>query len=185
MKLDATPLALPGCFSARLTTFEDSRGSFQKLFHAGGFGMYLPGYLPQEIYLTTSAKGVLRGMHFQLPPDDHAKVVVCLGGKVTDVLLDLRPGATYGETVAVELAPDGQNAVLLPKGIAHGFYAKADDSALLYLVETGHSPENDKGILWNSFAFDWPNEAPILSARDTQHPPFAKFSPPSDWERII
>jgi len=184
MKLDATPLALPGCFIAQLTTFEDARGSFQKLFHADAFEAYLPGFLPREIYLTNSVMGVLRGMHFQLPPDDHAKVVVCLGGKITDVLLDLRPGETYGQTVAVELVPSDQNVVLLPKGIAHGFYAQTNASELLYLVETGHSPNNDKGILWNSFAFDWPDDAPILSARDTQHPTFAEFLPPLDWEGI-
>jgi dTDP-4-dehydrorhamnose 3,5-epimerase/CDP-3, 6-dideoxy-D-glycero-D-glycero-4-hexulose-5-epimerase len=177
MNLNVTPLALPGCFSAKLTAFEDERGSFQKLFHSSSFGAFLPGFLPREIYVTTSHKGVLRGMHFQLPPDDHTKIVICLSGKVTDVLLDLRPGETYGKTASVELSPDGQNAVLLPKGIAHGFYAQNDASALLYLVETVHSPKNDKGILWSSFGFDWPDGAPIISARDTQHPPFSAFLP--------
>lgn len=182
MKLDATALALPGCFSARTGTFEDARGSFQKLFHADSFEKYLPGFLPREIYLTTSVRGVLRGMHFQLPPHDHAKVLVCLGGKVTDVLLDLRPGTTYGKSSAVELSPEGQNTVLLPKGIAHGFYAQTDASALLYLVETVHSIENDMGILWNSFGHAWGDDTPILSSRDTQHPPLAEFSPPDDWQ---
>jgi len=181
MKLDAKSLGLPGCFSTRLPTFEDDRGSFQKLFHAGGFDAYLPGFLPREVYLSSSARGVLRGMHFQLPPDDHAKVVVCLGGKVTDVLLDLRPGKTYGRTVTVELLPEGQNAVLIPKGIAHGFYAQSNDSALLYLVETVHSPDNDMGVLWSSFGYTWDSGTPILSARDTKHPPFAEFCPPDDW----
>lgn len=184
MNLNATPLALPGCFSARLSKFEDARGSFQKMFHTDAMVAYLPGFQPREIYLTTSSKGVLRGMHFQLPPNDHAKVVVCLHGKVTDVLLDLRPGRTYGQTAAVELSPDGQNIVLLPKGIAHGFYVQADASELLYLVETVHCADSDKGILWNSFAFDWPDHSPILSARDTQHPPLADFTPPHDWQSM-
>lgn len=181
MELNATRLSLPGCFSARLTKFEDARGTFQKLFHSDAMATYLPGFVPREVYLTTSSKRVLRGMHFQLPPNDHAKVVICLNGKVIDVLLDLRPGETYGQTAAVELSPEGQNVVLLPKGIAHGFYAQVDASVLLYLVETVHCLECDQGILWDSFAFDWPDRTPILSARDTQHPPLTEFAPPHDW----
>lgn len=182
MNLEPHPLALPGCSTAQLNTFDDVRGSFQKLFHASAFEASLPGFLPQEIYLTTSSKGVLRGMHFQLPPDDHRKVVICLNGKVTDVLLDIRQGDSYGRATAVDLAPDGWNVVMIPKGIAHGFYAHMDDSALLYLVETQHSPKNDKGILWNSFSYDWPDQAPILSERDAAHPPFSAFLSPREWQ---
>lgn len=185
MNLHATPLKLPGCFSAHVTKFEDERGSFLKLFNAETIEAYLPGFMPREVYITTSSKGVLRGMHFQLPPNDHAKVVICLNGIITDVLLDLRPGDTYGLTSTIELSPDTQNVVMLPKGIAHGFYAHADASVLLYLVETVHCPKDDKGILWNSFCYDWPNDTPILSVRDTQHSPFTEFLPPHDWQSTI
>ncbi len=201
MKLDPRALGLDGCHAVHLPTFGDDRGGFQKLFHAEGFGRYLPGFLPREAYLTTSARGVLRGMHFQLPPHDHGKVVVCLGGAVTDVLLDLRPGPGYGAVASVDLTPGGENAVLIPKGIAHGFYAREDNSALLYLVETVHAPDHDAGLMWNSFGFDWPDlggpdlggpnldepdlgdpdRGPILSARDTAHPVFADFTPPASW----
>jgi len=181
VKLVPTPLALPGCYSLSLPTFRDDRGSFSKLFHEGGVGEYLPGFLPREIYLTTSSRGVLRGMHFQLPPNDHAKVVVSLSGRVTDVLLDLRPGPGYGAFTSVELSPHGQNAVLMPKGIAHGFYAHEDNSGILYLVETVHAPENDRGVMWNSFSYDWPTTDPILSQRDNAHPILTDFVAPADW----
>lgn len=183
MNLVASPLALPGCFSAKLSKFEDARGSFHKFFHAQTLSHYLPGFLPREIYLTSSYQGVLRGMHYQVPPHDHAKIVICLGGLVTDVLLDLRAGATYGQAISVELSAQSnqENAVLLPKGIAHGFYAHTDASQLMYIVETEHSPESDRGVLWNSFGYSWPSDDPILSERDQKHPLFEAFSPPSDW----
>ena len=181
MKLVHTQLAIPGCYSVRLPTFFDDRGSFLKLFHESGMRPYLPGFLPREIYLTTSASGVLRGMHFQVPPNDHAKVVISLSGRVSDVLLDLRPGPGFGAVASVELSPEGQNAVLLPKGIAHGFYAHENNSTLLYLVETVHSPDNDRGVLWNSFGYDWPASTPILSQRDQKHPALAQFVAPAEW----
>lgn len=181
MKFGATELALPGCFSATLPAIKDARGDFQKLFHAKIYDDYLPGYLPREIYLTTSNKGVLRGMHFQLPPDDHGKVVICLSGRVTDVLLDLRQGPGYGASTSVELIPGGTNAVLIPKGIAHGFYAHEDDSVLLYLVGTEYAPVNDQGVLWNSFGYNWPSKDVLLSERDTKHATLSAFESPVDW----
>lgn len=181
MNLKATPLALPGCFSAKLPRTDDNRGSFLKLFHSESFETFLPGFMPREIYTTTSQQGVLRGMHFQLPPDDHAKVVVCISGCVTDVLLELRPIREHGRVISIDLAPEGQNCVLIPKGVAHGFYAQTDNSTLLYLVETIHSPEKDAGILWNSFGHEWLDKDPILSDRDKTHPEWKSFQAPDEW----
>ena len=178
MKIETSPLELDGCFSAKLANFEDPRGSFLKLFHDTTISAYLPNFLPREAYLTTSAKGVVRGMHFQLPPEDHAKIVIALSGRVTDILLDLRRGEGYGQWVSCELSAKGQNAMLIPKGVAHGFYAHEDNSALLYLVETVHSTNHDAGILWNSFGCDWPTTTPILSDRDQKHKQFQAFVSP-------
>lgn len=181
MKLDAEPLSLDGCYAARLTAFSDERGSFHKLFHRRAFQAFLPGFSPAEVYLTTSARNVLRGMHFQLPPHDHAKVVICLSGRLTDVLLDLRPGAGFGRSTRLALSTEGPNAVLIPKGIAHGFYAHENGSALLYLVETEYASEWDAGVMWDSFGFDWPSDEPVLSERDQRHPTLAAFRPPGEW----
>lgn len=181
MKLAPNKLAITGCYSQKLPNIFDDRGSFLKLFHASGMRAYLPNFLPREIYLTTSKRGVLRGMHFQIPPDDHAKVVISVSGRVHDVLLDLRSGPGFGAVASVELSPEGQNAVLIPKGIAHGFFAYEDNTTLLYLVETEHSPNNDHGILWNSFGYVWPNVPQMLSIRDQNHQTFAKFTPPESW----
>ena len=175
MKLDGFELGLKGCYGARLSRFSDPRGSFQKLFHKDAFSSFLPGFVPHEAYLTGSAQGVLRGMHFQRPPHDHAKVVICLGGAALDVLVDLRGGDGYGKTTSVELTPDGVNCVMIPSGIAHGFYARSDGTQLLYLVETVHAPDADAGVMWDSIGFEWPDANPILSDRDKAHPSLADF----------
>ena len=181
MKLDLTELGLAGCYATHLPSFSDPRGGFQKLFHQEAFSRALPGFLPREAYVTSSAKGVLRGMHFQRPPHDHAKVVICLGGAALDVLVDLRAGEGYCKTTSAELTPDGMNCVLIPAGIAHGFYARTDGTQLLYLVETVHAPDADAGVMWNSIGFDWPTADPILSERDKRHPELAAFVPPERW----
>jgi dTDP-4-dehydrorhamnose 3,5-epimerase len=181
MKLDGSELDLNGCFSVHLPSFSDPRGGFQKLFHEDAFSRFLPGFLPHEAYLTNSAQGVLRGMHFQRPPHDHAKVVICLGGAALDVLVDLRAGDGYGKTASVELTPDGVNCVLIPSGIAHGFYSRSDGTQFLYLVETVHAPDSDAGVMWDSIGFDWPVANPILSDRDKAHPTLADFVPPQRW----
>ena len=182
MKLDPTPLSLPGCYTLHLDVIHDVRGSFRKLFHQRAFEPWLRGFVPREIYMTTSNAGVLRGMHFQLPPHDHGKIVICLRGKVSDVLLDLRTGPYHGHVASIELRPRGPNAVIIPKGIAHGFYAHHDDSTLMYLVETIHAPTHDRGIAWNSFGYEWPDRDPILSDRDREHPAFSDFVPPAQWQ---
>jgi dTDP-4-dehydrorhamnose 3,5-epimerase len=181
MNVELTPLTLEACYAGHLPIFSDERGSFQKLFHADTFQALLPGFLPRECYLTRSAKGVLRGMHFQPPPHDHGKIVICLGGAVLDGIVDLRAGDGFGLTTTVELDPEGTNCVVLPRGVGHGFYSHEDNSQLLYLVETVHAPEVDAGILWNTVGIDWPVDDPILSARDTAHPPLSKLDMPLKW----
>lgn len=186
MNIDWTPLDLPGCFSTSLPSFGDARGSFNKLYHQSDFAPVVPGLEIREAYLTISQKGVLRGMHFQRPPEAHQKVVCCVGGRVLDVMLDLRPGRGYGHATSVEMTPQGTNCVAIPIGVAHGFLALEDDAALMYFVGTEYVPEADAGVLWNSFGFDWPlgsvgQDDPTLSDRDKGHPTLADFVPPIDW----
>jgi dTDP-4-dehydrorhamnose 3,5-epimerase-like enzyme len=95
MKIAVSEAKIDGCCFARLSGIEDSRGSFTKLFHHDTISKYLPNFTAREMYLTSSTKGVLRGMHFQIPPHDHQKIVICLEGSVIDVILDLRKGENY------------------------------------------------------------------------------------------
>ena len=148
--------------------FEDNRGSFVKTFHEGLWLEAGVGFSSTEEFFSVSHKDVIRGMHFQKPPFDHAKVVTCLRGAVLDVFLDLRRNSpTYGKSSAVELSEDNRRILHIPSGFAHGFLSLRDESLMHYRVSTVHAPSADAGVLWNSFGFDWGVTNPIVSARDS------------------
>ena len=133
----------------------------------------------KEVYCSTSVRDVIRGMHFQVPPHQHAKLVWCLAGTVTDVVLDLRSGSpTYGRAVALEIGGEGPTGVYVPEGCAHGFAVLSAQATLLYLVTSVHAPDADWGIRWDSFGFDWGIPRPILSERDRGHPTLDAFVTP-------
>ncbi len=157
---------------------EDHRGAFIKTFHADAFSkLGLPVDWKEEFY-STSRKDVLRGMHFQLPPHDHDKLVYCIRGRVLDVLLDLRRGGDFGKTASVELSAGNRRLLFIPKGIAHGFLALEDDCVMVYKTTTVHAPTHDAGVHWRSFGFDWPIRDPIISVRDEGFPQFNEFASP-------
>lgn len=169
---------LPGCFLLQPKRFEDHRGVFVKTYHEDlctALGVNLD--IREEFY-SISHKNVLRGMHFQLPPHDHDKLVYCTCGAVRDVLLDLRRGDSYGRVASAEISGCNNQMIFIPKGIAHGFVALEDDTLMLYKTSTVHAPESDCGIRWDSFGFDWGVAEPIISGRDEQHGAFADFVSP-------
>nr|WP_244507717.1 dTDP-4-dehydrorhamnose 3,5-epimerase family protein [Methylobacterium phyllostachyos] len=170
---------MPGVFSLRAPGGQDPRGSFHKLMHAPsltGSGLRTDF---SEIYSSTSRRDVIRGMHFQMPPHQHAKLVWCLTGTVTDVVLDLRRDSpSYKRAVAFELDGGTPTGVYIPEGCAHGFAVRSDEATLLYLVTSVHAPEADAGIAYDSFGFDWQIADPILSQRDRTHPRLDDFETP-------
>jgi dTDP-4-dehydrorhamnose 3,5-epimerase len=177
------PLALPGCFALDGAMQADERGGFHKLFHAPSFAALglETGFV--ESYVSTSRRGVVRGLHLQTPPSDHAKLVVCLGGRARDALLDLRVGSpTFGRAETLLLTPDEPRALYVPRGVAHGFAALADDTRLLYFVSSVHDPAADTGVRWDSAGIDWwQGEAagePVVSARDRALPALRDFRSP-------
>jgi dTDP-4-dehydrorhamnose 3,5-epimerase/CDP-3, 6-dideoxy-D-glycero-D-glycero-4-hexulose-5-epimerase len=131
----------------------------------------------EELY-SSSHRNVLRGMHFQLPPHAHDKLVYCTHGAVLDVLLDLRRGAGYGRFAAIELSAQNAHMLFIPKGIAHGFVALCDHSIMQYKTSTVHVPASDCGIRWDSFGYDWGLDQPVVSVRDSQHPLLVNFHSP-------
>ncbi len=132
-----------------------------------------------ENFFTISGEKVLRGMHFQMPPADHAKLVYCVAGAVMDVGLDLRVGSpTFGEHFVIELSAERNNAVYMPEGVAHGFYVREGPAVMIYNVGSEHSPTLDAGILWQSFGACWPEDAPVISARDSRLPALSEFQSP-------
>lgn len=170
---------LPGCFELIPERRQDARGYFAKIFNADQFAAHgLETDYPEEYY-TYSKKGVIRGLHFQEPPMDLAKLVFCFEGAVLDVLLDLRVDSpTYGKHAAIELSAEAGNALYIPHGIAHGFQVTSDEALLLYKVSKVYSPAHDSGVLWNSAGIAWPIADPILSDRDLSFKRLADYASP-------
>lgn len=170
---------LPGAWVVRLKRFADARGTFVKTYARSVFGAHAAGRFEMaEEFYSLSQRDVVRGMHFQLPPHDHAKLVYCAAGAVEDVLLDLRRGLGYGCVATVTLDAEAPTLVFIPSGVAHGFRSLVDASLMVYKTSTEHAPSHDAGIRWDSFGFDWRCDAPVLSERDRAHPPLAAFASP-------
>lgn len=122
-----------------------------------------------------SSKGVLRGLHYQLPPYAQTKLVRVIQGRVLDVAVDIREGSpTFGQHVAVELSSENKKQLLIPRGFAHGFVVLEDNTVFSYKVDNYYSPECDRGILFNDtdLKIDWklPEEKILLSEKDRKQP---------------
>ncbi len=177
--MDITETHLPGCYLVQPKVFPDSRGQFVKLysgdvFEKAGITTDFP-----ELACSISRKGVLRGLHFQLPPADHAKMVYCADGKVIDAVVDLRVGSpTYGQGGMWELDSAKGTGLYIPRGFAHGFYVPVDKAVFVYKIETPWVPALDAGIAWDSAGLDWPDKNPVLSDKDRKLPRLAEFKSP-------
>jgi len=167
---------ITGCYEIQPKIFTDLRGNFVKTYHEEVFLAHGLATKFAEEYYSFSRKGVLRGLHFQLPPHDHVKMVYCILGKVFDAIVDLRKGSpTYGQYAVFELSSEKANSLYLAPGIAHGFYVLSDSAIVVYKVTTVYSPEHDTGIRWNSCRIPWPDAEPLLSERDQGLQAFAEF----------
>jgi dTDP-4-dehydrorhamnose 3,5-epimerase len=145
----------------------DERGLFVKTFNKNAFEEANLSINISESYFSISQKDVIRGMHFQLPPHDHEKLVFVPVGAIIDVVVDLRKSSsTYKQHIAVELSSDNKRSIFIPKGLAHGFKSLVNDTITVYNVATEYNPTADAGIHFNSLGFDWQIEKPILSKRD-------------------
>ena len=176
--LDFEELSIKGVYLIKNFIADDPRGVFVKTFHKDQFQSRDLGYSFQESYYSVSKKNVIRGMHFQLPPYDHEKLVYVTDGEVLDVVLDLRKESeTFGKSVSINLR-EFSNSVYVPKGCAHGFLTLSPTATLVYSVSTVYNQNADTGILWNSIGFDWPVQKPIISGRDEKFLTFAEFKSP-------
>lgn len=172
------PLPLADAKLITLPKFDDHRGDFVKTFQHLTLMEQGIDFTLRESYFSHSKKNVIRGMHFQLPPHEHAKIVFCPQGAILDVIVDLRKGsATYGQYCAHELSAENHKGYYIPAGFAHGFKALTEDAITYYLVSSEYSKEHDTGILYNSFGYDWGIE-PIISDRDLSFPALGDFESP-------
>lgn len=169
--------------------FGDARGYFFESFNAREFaektGMDITFVQDNE---SRSKYGVLRGLHFQLPPYTQSKLVRVVKGRVLDVAVDLRKGSpTYGQHVSCELTEDNHRQFFVPKGFAHGFCVLSEDAIFQYKCDNFYAPQADGGIsiLDASLGIDWGIEMDkaLLSDKDTKHPCLKDFDSPFVYEK--
>jgi len=172
-------IPLQGAKLITLPAFYDDRGSFVKTFHDTTLKNAGIDFTLRESYFSLSKKDVIRGMHFQTPPHQHAKIVFCPQGAILDVIVDLRKAsATYGQYFAHELSAENHKAYYIPEGFAHGFKSLTDDAITYYLVSSEYSQQHDTGILYNSISYNWNIKEPIISARDLSFASLPDFNSP-------
>lgn len=163
--------------------FGDARGYFFESFSQREFDAKVGELRFVQDNESCSRRGVMRGLHFQMPPFTQAKLVRCVRGAVLDVAVDIRLGSpTYGRHVAVELTEDNHLQFFVPKGFAHGFSVLSDVAVFQYKCDEFYHPEADAGIsiLDESLGIDWriPLEEAVLSEKDTRHPLLSGFESP-------
>lgn len=177
MNIKATNLS--GCFILEPIIHNDERGEFTKIYNKSLFMEAGISDSIKEQFYTYSKKNVIRGMHFQVPPHDHSKLVTCFSGEIMDVVVDLRKGSkTYGKYDSFRLSKKNGHIVYIPSGMAHGFLSLTDNCGVLYNTSEEYSPSHDKGIHWDSFGFRWPVNKPTVSDRDNNHPILSGFDSP-------
>lgn len=179
MNAEVIKTFISGCFEIQPEIKNDDRGQFIKVFHKD---FYIRNHLEYEFseeYYSISHKGVLRGLHFQIPPREHVKLVYCIEGCVLDAIVDLRKNSpSYGRIATFELSKEKANILYISPGLAHGFYVLSEQAIVVYKVSTVYSPKHDTGILWNSVGIPWPDKRPIISERDSQFIKFEDFKSP-------
>lgn len=180
--LNLSRTSIDDCVVIELSSYEDKRGSFVKNYQEEEFKkLGLETNFPEEFY-TRSVKGVLRGIHFTVPPIDQVKVVTCLHGSVFDAVMDLRKGSpTFGKHLVFELTSDRPASLYIGKGLGHAFYVPSGEALLLYRVSTPYTTAYDSGIRWDSAGISWPTTNPIVSDRDNALPRLEDFFSPFEF----
>lgn len=178
MKFTAT--ALTGLVIVEPDVFQDDRGWFLESFNLQRFksglqelGLNSPDYFVQD-NLSSSKKGVVRGLHYQLEPHAQGKLVSVLHGVVFDVAVDLRPNSiSYGKWFALELSAANKKMLWIPEGFAHGFLSLEDDTCVSYKVDKYYNKDSERSVLWNDevLSIQWPlMDSYFLSSKDSISP---------------
>lgn len=154
--------------------FIDERGYFFESFSQRLFEERATKTVFVQDNESQSRYGVLRGLHYQLPPYEQAKLVRVVSGKVLDVAVDIRPQSpTFGQHVAVELSDENKRQFFIPHGFAHGFAVLSETAVFQYKCDNYYAPDHEGGILWNDpwLAIDWrlPEKDIILSEKDKKY----------------
>jgi dTDP-4-dehydrorhamnose 3,5-epimerase len=158
--------------------FSDDRGWFIEFYKEstlGGIG--LSGRFVQDNF-SSSSRGVIRGLHFQVVPFEQGKLITCIRGSIFDVVVDLRPDSpTFGKWESMDLSAENRLALYVPEGFAHGFQSMEDASRVLYKCTAEYSKEHEAGIIFSDpdLGIPWPLPSPSLSPKDLTLPTFAEW----------
>ena len=177
MKFSKT--TIPDVLLIEPTVFSDSRGFFFENYHRE---LFLKNGIAADFVQdnhSSSAKGVLRGLHYQVPPRAQAKLVRVVRGEAFDVVVDIRRNSkTFGRCACEILSAQNRKMLYIPPGFAHGFLSLEDGTEFLYKVSDLYSPEHERGILWNdpALAIPWPKVSGsfVLSEKDKKYPTLAR-----------
>lgn len=174
---------LKDCYIIEPDKFGDDRGYYSPFYAEkdninNELGKSMKGVVQGARSL--SAKGIVRGLHFQKDPLCQSKLVECLSGAVLDVVVDMRKDSpTYKKWTSVELTPENGRQLLIPRGFAHGFVSLKDNTLFQYLVDNDYAPSHEDGLLWNDpeIGIDWQFdkygiENPLLSEKDKNREPY-------------
>lgn len=168
--VDFHPTPIAGLYEVETKPAADARGVFVSAWERGAFAARgLSDRFDQCAISRNLRAGTLRGMHFQRPPHEQAKLVRCVRGAIYDVAVDLRAGSpTFARWHAVGLDATMARALYVPKGLAHGFLTLEDSSDVLYLLDGAYVPAASAGVRWDDPAFDiqWPRPIEVIHPRD-------------------
>ena len=170
------PQSIPDIFLIEPTLYGDHRGYFAETFRQESLEKAI-GYRVEFVQdnESKSTKGVLRGLHYQLPPHDQSKLVRVIEGSVIDVVVDIRKASpTFGECVSAVLTSDNKHQLFVPRGFAHGFVVLSDEAVFSYKVDNYYAPQYERGIAFddNDLGINWqmPLSELQLSDKDKNHP---------------
>jgi dTDP-4-dehydrorhamnose 3,5-epimerase len=168
--MKVTPLAIPDVLLIEPQVFGDDRGFFFESFNQNKFEEAIGKKINfMQDNHSKSVKGVLRGLHYQLPPKAQGKLVRVIQGQVFDVAVDLRQSSpTFGKWVGETLSSDNKKQLWIPEGFAHGFLTLSDTAEFLYKTTDFYSKDHEQAIQWNDkkIHIDWPIKKPLLSVKD-------------------
>ena len=169
-------VGIPGLVVVRPRVFPDGRGSFLESYKASEFerGGIRERFVQDNHSI--SSRGVLRGLHYQLPPDAQGKLVRVLEGRVWDVAVDVRPGSpAFRRWYGIELSEEDHAMFYMPPGFAHGFVALTERAQLFYKCTSEYQKESEAGIRWDdpSIGIKWPLSEVTVSERDRRLPQLA------------
>jgi dTDP-4-dehydrorhamnose 3,5-epimerase len=175
--MNVVETSLPGVLIIEPKVLGDERGFFMETWNGRRYEEAgLPGRFVQD-NLSYSARGVLRGLHFQ-NPRPQGKLVSVLRGEVFDVAVDIRVGSpTFGEWRGVTLSAENKRQFYVPPDFAHGFLVTSDDALFFYKCTDYYAPSAEGIVLWNDpeIGIEWPTDTPTLSGRDSEAPPLREM----------